>query len=258
MNYSNILFSKEDRVAIIRMNRPKAFNAINNETMYELKDCFEQIEKNDEIRVVILTGEGNKSFVAGADISYMKTMNVFEGESWSNLGQDIMNSIVNSSKIFIAAINGYALGGGCELALACDIRIASTNAKFGQPEVNLGIIPGFGGTQRLPKQVGKSMAKLLMLTGDMINANDALSRGLVDKVVPDEKLLSTTLEFAKNIANKPANCVSYIKLLVNISNEVSEGIGENLEAKCFGKCFSSQNQIEGMDAFLNKRKPCFK
>jgi len=257
MEYKNILLNEEEKVAVVTVNRPKALNALDEDTMNELRDCFAKIRENENIRSVVLTGAGEKAFVAGADIAYMSKMNPQEGRNWGKYGHETFNIIANLPKPVIAAINGFALGGGCEVAMACDIRIASDNAKFGQPEVNLGIIPGFAGTQRLTRIVGKGMAKFLMYTGDMIDANQAQSIGLVEKVVPKEELMNTAMDLAKKIANKPVTPILYIKQLVNGCDEFGQKTGEVLEGECFGMCFATEDQKEGMDAFLNKRKPIF-
>lgn len=258
MEYKNILLVKEGRVAIVTVNRPQALNALNEETMGELKDCFTRLGQDENIRAIVLTGAGEKAFVAGADIAYMVRMNSIEARNWGKYGQEVFSLIANLPKPVIAAVNGFALGGGCEIAMACDIRIAADNAKFGQPEINLGIIPGFAGTQRLTRLVGKGMAKLLIYTGDMIDANQALAVGLVEKVVAKEELLNTALDLAKKIAGKPVTPIVLAKELINACDEVGQKAGEVLEGECFGMCFSTEDQKEGMDAFLNKRKPNFK
>ncbi len=258
MDYKNILLVEEGRVAVITVNRPQALNALNEETMDELKDCFTRLGQDENIRAIVLTGAGEKAFVAGADIAYMARMNPIEARNWAKYGQGVFSMIANLPKPVIAAVNGFALGGGCEIAMACDIRIAADNAKFGQPEINLGIIPGFAGTQRLTRLVGKGMAKLLIYTGDMIDAHQALAMGLVEKVVAKEELLSTALDLAKKIAGKSVTPIVLAKELINACDEIGQKAGEVLEGECFGMCFSTEDQKEGMDAFLNKRKPNFK
>lgn len=258
MEYKNIILNKEGKIATITINRIQALNALNKETLAEIEDCFLELGQDEEIRAVILTGAGEKAFVAGADISYMKNMSPLEARTWSKYGQGVFSIIAKFPKPVIAAVNGFALGGGCELAMACDIRIASDNAKFGQPEINLGIIPGFAGTQRFTRLVGKGMAKLLIFTGDMIDANQALEIGLVEKVVPQEELLSAAGKLAEKITYKPAVAVALAKEVINSCDEVGQKEGESLEKECFGICFSTDDQVEGMDAFLSKRKPNFK
>lgn len=258
MEFKNILLTEEGHVAVVTVNRPQALNALNEETMTELKECFNMLGKKEDIRAIVLTGAGEKAFVAGADISYMAKMNPIEARQWAKYGHEVFNLIANLPKPVIAAVNGFALGGGCEIAMACDIRVAADNAKFGQPEINLGIIPGFAGTQRLTRLVGKGMAKLLIYTGDMIDANQALSIGLVEKVVPKDELMRVALELADKIASKPVAPIILAKELINACDEVGQKAGEVLEGECFGLCFSTEDQKEGMDAFLNKRKPNFK
>ncbi len=258
MEYKNILLIEDGQVAVVTVNRPQALNALNEETMTELKECFNMLGQKETIRAIVLTGAGEKAFVAGADISYMAKMNPIEARQWAKYGHEVFNLIANLPKPVIAAVNGFALGGGCEIAMACDIRIAADNAKFGQPEINLGIIPGFAGTQRLTRLVGKGMAKLLIYTGDMIDASQALSIGLVEKVVPKEELMKAALELANKIASKPVAPIVFAKELINACDEVGQKAGEVLEGECFGMCFATEDQKEGMDAFLNKRKPNFK
>ncbi|AAM23820.1 enoyl-CoA hydratase [Caldanaerobacter subterraneus subsp. tengcongensis MB4] len=257
MEYKNIEVKIEKGIATITINRPKALNALNTETLEELENVLEVLQNDDGVKVIVITGAGEKAFVAGADISEMKDMSVFEAKKFAELGQKVFRKIELVKKPVIAAVNGYALGGGCELALACDIRIASRNAKFGQPEVGLGIIPGFGGTQRLPRIVGVSKAKELIYTGDMIDAEEALRIGLISKVVEQDKLLEEAYGIAKKIMSKGLVAVSLAKEAINKSLEVDIDSGMEYEANAFAMCFGTQDQKEGMAAFLEKRAPKF-
>lgn len=257
MEYKNIEVKIEKGIATITINRPKALNALNTETLEELKNVLEVLQNDDGVKVIVMTGAGEKAFVAGADISEMKDMSVFDAKKFAELGQKVFRKIELMKKPVIAAVNGYALGGGCELALACDIRIASRNAKFGQPEVGLGIIPGFGGTQRLPRIVGVSKAKELIYTGDMIDAEEALRIGLISKVVEQDKLLEEAYGIAKKIMSKGLVAVSLAKEAINKSLEVDIDSGMEYEANAFALCFGTQDQKEGMAAFLEKRAPKF-
>lgn len=258
MAYTNIIVSEQGSISTVSINRPQVLNALNGETLTELQEYFTQLLTRRDIRAVIITGSGEKAFVAGADIAFMKEMNAMEGRDWGRFGQEIFLLLTKIPQIVIAAINGYALGGGCELAMACDIRIASENAKFGQPEIKLGIIPGFGGTQRLSKLVGKARAKLLICTGDIIGAQEACEIGLIEKVVPIDALITTALEIANKISEMPFASVMYAKQLINASDQLPELQGEIMEAECMGICFSTEDKKEGMSAFLEKRKPLFK
>jgi enoyl-CoA hydratase len=258
MNYNNLNIEIVDNLAILKINRPKALNALNKRTLTELEVAIDDLNTKKEIKVVIVTGEGNKAFVAGADISEMKAMNVKEAKEFSLLGHQVFNKIEDSSKIFIAAVNGYSLGGGCELALACDLRIAAENAKFGQPEINLGIIPGFGGTQRLTKIIGKPKALELILTAKNIDAKKAAELKLVNQVVETDKLISEAKSLAKKIAGKSSPIISLAKEAVNFALEHPVAEGSKYEANLFSNCFSTADQKEGMKAFLEKRKADFK
>lgn len=257
MAFENLLVDQEGDVALVYVNRPKALNALNAETLNELKQAFTELENNNDVKVIVLTGSGDKAFVAGADIAFMKDLDSLASREFSILGQDVFNSIENNKKPVIAAINGFTLGGGCELAMSCDIRIASEKAKFGQPEISLGIIPGFAGTQRLSRIVGKGRAKELILTGDMIDAQEAYRIGLVNKVVAPEQLLDTAKELAKKIASKGQVAVKLAKQVINEGLEMDSERSFSHEANFFGLCFSTQDQKEGMGAFLEKRKPNF-
>ena len=257
MTWTNIERSLKEGVATVTINRPKALNALNYDTLKELLHCFEEIGGNRDIHAVIITGSGEKAFVAGADISFMKDLEAIEAREFGKLGHEVMAVVENLPQPVIAAVNGFALGGGCELALACDIRLASENAKFGQPEVNLGVLPGFGGTQRLPRLVGKGHAAELLLSGKMINAEEACRIGLVNRVIAPEKLLEECISLAEMIAAKAPVAVRLCKEAVNNGLEMDLARGCGYEADLFGICFASRDQKEGMKAFLEKRAPQF-
>ena len=254
--FKNLLFENQDGLGILTMNRPAALNALNKETMDELCELLTAIKNDPSIKVVILTG-AEKSFVAGADIKEMLPMTAAEGQAWGRLGQTVFNMIENLPQPVIAAINGFALGGGCELAMSCDIRIASEKAKFGQPEVTLGIIPGFCGTQRLPRLVGKGVAKELTYTGDMIDAQEALRIGLVNKVTTPEELLPTAKAMAGRIMQRGQFAVQMAKVSINTGMNTDMETGSVLEASLFGVTCATEDKKEGMTAFVEKRKPAF-
>lgn len=257
MELKNVILEKEEHLAIVTINRPKALNALNSETLKDLDTVIEDLEKDSNIYAVILKGAGDKSFVAGADISEMKDLNEEQGKEFGILGNNVFLRLENLPKPVIAAISGFALGGGCELSMACDIRIASEKAKFGQPEAGLGITPGFGGTQRLARIVGAGRAKELIYTCDLIKADEAYRIGLVNKVVPVENLLDEAKAIAaKIIANAPI-AVKYCKDAINRGTQVSIDKAVIIEAEDFGKCFSSDDQKEGMSAFLERREKNF-
>lgn len=257
MVYQNLLFEKTDGIGIITVNRPKVLNALNKETMMELKDVVGKIAIDPEVAVVIITGSGDKSFVAGADIGEMRNLSAMEARVWSKYSQTVFNEIENLPKPVVAAVNGYALGGGCELAMSCDIRIASEKARFGQPEVQLGVIAAFAGTQRLPRLVGKGRAKELLFTGDQITATEAYRIGLVNKVVAGEELMSAAKELAKKIMSRGPIAVSLSKAAVNEGMDMDLESAQAYEAEVFGLCFSTTDQTEGMSAFTEKRKAQF-
>jgi enoyl-CoA hydratase len=255
MELKNISLEIKDKVGIVKMNRPEALNALNMETLLELSRAMHNLSfENENIRVIILTGEG-KAFVAGADIAEMKDMLPLKAREFSQLGQRVFHFIATQEKPVIAAVNGFALGGGCELALACDIRIASDKAKLGQPEINLGIIPGFAGTQRLSRLVGVAKAKELIFTGDMIDAPTALSIGLVNQVVPADQLMTVCLELANKIASKGPTAIKLAKTVINQGIQANLSTGSSYEKEAFGLCFATGEHKEGMSAFLEKRKP---
>jgi enoyl-CoA hydratase len=256
-NYQNLLFANDNGIGIITLNRPKALNALNAAIMYELNDLCEYLAQDKSVRSVIITGSGDKAFVAGADITEMQPMSAVEGRDWGKLGQSVFNKIENLPQPVIAAVNGFALGGGCELAMACDIRIASEKAKFGQPEVSLGIPPGFGGTQRLARLVGKGRAKELLYTGDMIDAAEAYRIGLVNKVVAPEELMAAAKAMAERIMSRAPVAVKVCKAAVNEGLDTDLETGVAYEAEVFGLCFATEDQKEGMAAFVEKRKANF-
>lgn len=255
--YNNLLYETSEKICVVTINRPKALNALNAETIYELGRLFEELGKDNAVKAVILTGSGDKSFVAGADITEMQKMTAIEGRNWGKTAQAVFSKIENLPKLVIAAVNGYALGGGCEIAMACDIRIASEKAKFAQPEVSLGIPPGFGGTQRLPRLVGKGRAKEMLFTGDMIDAAEAYRIGLVNKVTTPEELLPKATEMALKILSRAPLAVQVCKDAVNTGLNVDLESGIAYEAEVFGLCFATQDQKEGMSAFMEKRKAVF-
>ena len=257
MNLEFVSLQKEGRTAIIKISNPPALNALNSKILTELSLALHEAESDKEVYAIIITGEG-RSFVAGADIQEMSSLNPAEGEAFGKVGSDIFRSIEKSEKPVIAAVNGFALGGGCELAMACDIRIASDNAKFGQPEVGLGITPGFGGTVRMAKLIGPAKAKELIFTGRVIDAAEALSIGLVNKVVPAADILTSAIEMAKTIALKAPVAVRLSKKVINYATDYPTEESVTLENRLFGSCFGTLDQKEGMEAFLQKRKPEFR
>lgn len=255
--YANLLFENEGGIGIITVNRPKALNALNKATMQELSSLLDTIAQDVTVKVVIITGSGEKAFVAGADITEMQPMSAIEGRNWGKLGQSVFNKLENIPQPVIAAVNGFALGGGCELSMACDIRIASEKAKFGQPEVTLGITPGFAGTQRLARLVGKGRAKELLFTGEVINAAEAYRLGLVNKVAAPEELINVAKAMAQKImANAPV-AVQLCKAAVNEGLDIDLESGTAYEAEVFGLCFATSDQKEGMTAFVERRKASF-
>lgn len=251
---TNITFEKVNHTGIVTITRPKALNALNTETLRELDDIIDMVEQDKEIYALIITGAGEKAFVAGADISEMKDKNVTEGRQFGVLGNKIFRRIELLEIPTIAAVNGFALGGGCELSLCCDIRIASENAKFGQPEVSLGITPGFGGTQRLPRIIGAARAKELIYTGRTIKADEALQVGLVNKVVSGEELMKEANNMAEKIAANAPIAVRYCKTAINRGTQCDIDTGLMYESEVFGQCFSTEDQKDAMKAFVDKTK----
>ena len=247
----SVLYEVKGNVAIITIDRPEALNALNSDVLSELEKVVEQAEKDQDVYVLIITGAG-RAFVAGADIAQMKDLTAADGKAFSEHGNNVFSKIEMLSKPVIAAVNGFALGGGCELSLACDIRIASEKAKFGQPETGLGITPGFGGTQRLPRIVGLSKAKELIFTGEIIGAQEALRIGLVDHVVPGEELMKTTLEMAEKIAGRAQIAVRLSKDAINRGMQCDIDTGISIETMAIAICFSTEDQKDAMTAFVNK------
>jgi enoyl-CoA hydratase/carnithine racemase len=252
-----VLYEKKGSIAYVTVNRPKVLNALSHQTWTDLRTAFEEAQEDADVRGVILTGTGDKAFIAGADISELARVTAVEAEQSSSFGQAVLNLVENLGKPVIAAINGFALGGGCETAMACTIRIAAENAKFGQPEVKLGLLPGGGGTQRLPRLVGKGRALQLILSGEMINAAEAYRIGLVNQVVPAAELISRAEAILKQIfANGPI-AVRYSLEAVNKGLETSQAEGLSLEASFFGICAATDDKKEGTTAFLEKRPANF-
>lgn len=257
-DFQNIKFEKKNQIAYITIDRPKVLNALNMATMQELKQAFAAIKDDPEVRVAILTGAGEKAFVAGADIGELSQHTPVSAKEYTHQGQAIIDAIENLGKPVIACVNGFALGGGCELAMACTMRIASENAKLGQPEVKLGLIPGYGGTQRLPRLVGKGIALQLVLTGEMISAQEAHRIGLVNEVVPAGELIARAEALAaKIIANAPL-AIQYCIEAVNRGLDLPLADGLFLEATLFGVCCATEDKNEGTKAFLEKRPAQFK
>lgn len=257
MELKNVIFEKEANVAIVTINRPKALNALNSQTLNDLDKVLNVLGNDNTVYAIILTGAGEKAFVAGADIAEMKDLNENQGKEFSLLGNKIFRRFENLNKPVIAAINGFALGGGCELAMACDIRVASEKAKFAQPETSLGITPGFGGTQRLPRIVGEGKAKELIFTGDIIKADEALKIGLVNKVVNPEVLMDEAKSLANKIASNAPIAISLCKDAINRGIQVNIDKAIEIEVEDFGKCFSTEDQKEGMTAFMERRSKNF-
>lgn len=255
--YTNLIYERSGSIGIVSINRPKALNALNSETLSEIDSLFTDIAKDTSVKVVVIRGGGEKAFVAGADITEMQVMSAIEARNFGKLGQTVFNKIENLPQPVIAAINGFTLGGGCELAMACDIRIATEKSKFGQPEVLLGVTPGFAGTQRLPRLIGKGNAKELLFVGDMIDAKEAFRMGLINKIVPVEELMTVVIAMAEKIASRAPIAVQLCKAGVNEGLDVDLESGTAYEAEIFGLCFSTADQKEGMTAFVEKRQPSF-
>jgi len=257
LKLDNVLYDKKGAIAYVTLNRPKVLNALNGRTWEDMRTAFEAAQTDPEVRGIILTGAGDKAFIAGADINELANVSAVEAEESSRYGQSVLDLIENLGKPVIAAINGFALGGGCETAMACTIRIASENARFGQPEVALGLLPGGGGTQRLPRLVGKGRALQLILTGGMISAQEAYRIGLVNEVVAPADLITKSEAILGQIfANAPL-AVKYSLEAVNKGLETSQAEGLSLEASYFGLCAGTEDKKEGTSAFLLKRKPKF-
>jgi len=258
MELKNVIYEKSEGVAVITINRPEVLNAFNAETINEILKCLEDAEKDENVRAVILTGAGSKAFSAGADIKAMKGMTPLKARQLSKMGYRLCKALENLEKPVIAAINGYALGGGLEVAMSCDLRIAAETAKMGQTEINIGLIPGWGGTQRLTRLVGKAFAKEMVFTGKMIDAKTAYEKGLVNKVVPPERLMEEAKSLAKELAGKAPVALKLCKMLIDKGLETDLDTALALETEAFGVVASTEDLQEGVSAFLEKRKPEFK
>ena len=253
LNLENVAYAKKGPIAYVTLNRPKVLNALNTKTWQDLKTAFEDARDDAAVRGVILTGAGDKAFIAGADISEITQLTAVEAEKSSAFGQSVLDLVENLGKPVIAAVNGFALGGGCETAMACTIRIAVENAKFGQPEVKLGVIPGGGGTQRLPRLVGRGRALQIILTGEMISAQEAFRIGLINEVVPATDLITRAETILKQIFSNAPLAVKYSLEAVSKGLETSQTEGLSLEASLFGLCAGTEDKKEGTQAFLQKR-----
>jgi enoyl-CoA hydratase len=257
MPFANLLLDHDDEIAVVTVNRPRVLNALDRETMGELRQVALDLRHDDTVRSVIITGAGEKAFVAGADIAELARLGPTAGRAYVASGQHVLELLENLGKPVIAAVNGFALGGGCELAMACTLRVASESARFGQPEVKLGLIPGYGGTQRLARLVGKGRALDLLLTGRTIDAGEALSMGLVNRVVPAANLMAEARSLARLVTANGPLAVRYAIEAVNRGLEVSLSDGAFLEATLFGMALATDDAREGTSAFLEKRKPAF-
>jgi enoyl-CoA hydratase/carnithine racemase len=257
LTLANVLYEKKGAIAYVIVNRPKVLNALNTPTWKDLRTAFEDAQNDAAVRGVILTGAGNKAFIAGADISELAHATAIDAERSSRFGQAVLDLIENLGKPVVAAVNGFALGGGCETAMACTIRIAVESAKFGQPEVALGLLPGGGGTQRLPRLVGKGRALQLILSGEMISAQEAYRIGLVNEIVPAADLIGRAEAILKKIGSNAPVAVKFSLEAVNKGLETSQGEGQLLEASYFGLCAGTEDKKEGTSAFLEKRAPQF-
>lgn len=256
-DFDNVLLETEENITLVTINRPESMNSLNTKTLNELLKVLRKVGSDEGVKCVILTGSGNKAFVSGADIDELVDKSVEEAIEFSELGHEVLRKLETMSIPSIAAVNGHALGGGNELALACDIRIAAEGAKFGQPEIKLGIVPGFGGTQRLPKEVGSAVAAEMILTGGEIKADEAHEIGLVNEVVPRNRVMERSKELARKIASKSKISIQTSKDLINASIETSLETGLERERKEFGRLFDTKDQKEGMQAFLEGREPHF-
>lgn len=255
--YENLLVEKTPPCAVVTVNRPKVLNALNRKTVEELDCAFFELGKDPEVKAIVLTGAGEKSFIAGADINELATYDATGGAAFAKHGQSVLDRIENLGKPVIAAIGGYALGGGCEIAMACHIRIASRKARLGQPEINLGVIPGFGGTQRLARLIGEGRAMELVLTGDPIDAEEAYRLGLLNRVTAPEELMSVAMELARKIAGKGALALRYAMEALHRGLQGTLAEGLNREANLFGLCCATEDKLEGTRAFLEKRPAKF-
>jgi enoyl-CoA hydratase len=258
MEYKNIIFQVEGGVALLTFNRPKALNAMDSETMTELAAAVAVCKNDDNIKVLVLTGGGDKAFVAGADIAQMQNLRPKDALAFMELGHETMRSLETMSKPSIAAVNGFALGGGTEIAMSCDMRFASEKARFGQPEILIGLIPGWGGTQRLPRLIGMGRAKEIILGGEQVDAKRAYEIGLVNRVYPADQLMPETMKFAQKMATLPGFALKMAKHSMNYGYDLALDNANRLETECCAQCFSTDDQKEGMSAFLEKRKPAYK
>jgi enoyl-CoA hydratase len=257
MAYENLLVERDDAVLIVTFNRPAVLNALNAQTLDEFAAVIDDVRRDDGVRVVVITGAGEKSFIAGADINELAVQTPVAGREHARKGQALFDRVERLGKPVIAAVNGFALGGGCELAMACTMRLASDTAKFGQPEINLGLLPGYAGSQRLPRLVGRGRALELLLTGAMISADEAFRIGLVNRVVPAAKLMEEARTIARTIATKPPVAVRYILEAVASGLDMSFADAQDYEATLFGLVATTEDMREGTRAFLEKRKPTF-
>jgi enoyl-CoA hydratase len=257
MDFQHILVEKKGRIGVLTINRPQKLNALNTEVVREISSAFDGLGEDPEVRVIVITGAGDKAFIAGADISEMQEMTPLQAMEFSREGQKTVRAIERSDKIVIAALNGYTLGGGLELSMACDLRIASETARMGQPEIKIGVIPGWAGTQRLARLVGKTKAKELILTGDMITAAEGEKIGLVNKVVPPEKLTEEVMNIAETLSKLGRFSLGAAKHAIDDGFEVDFEKGQEIERQFFALCFAHPDQKEGMNAFLAKRPPTF-
>ncbi|MGH9397873.1 MAG: enoyl-CoA hydratase/isomerase family protein [Terriglobia bacterium] len=257
MSYETLLYETRDGISTITLNRPDKLNALNHTVLRELRHCFESIETDVSVRAVIITGAGDRAFAAGADVKELASLDANAGKEAARRGQRVFELIENLGKPVIAAIRGYALGGGCELAMACTLRIAAESARFGQPEVKLGLVPGYGGSQRLPRLVGKGRALEMILTGEPVSAQEAYRIGLVNRVVADADLMATVQAVARKIISQAPVAVKLALEAVHHGMELTEREGEMLEATLFGLCCNTQDMKEGTQAFLEKRPPRF-
>jgi enoyl-CoA hydratase len=258
MAYENILFEKDGAVGLLKVNRPKSLNALNPATVREIAACLEEVRQDQSIRCLIITGEGDRAFIAGADIAAMVSMTALEGKAFSAMGQSTLRTLEELPIPVIAAVNGFALGGGTELALACDLIIAADKARFGQPEINLGVIPGFGGTQRLARRIGLPRARELIYSGDMIDAEAALRYGLANKVVPLADLMTEAKALANKLAAKPPVAIRQAKAAINAGIDMDLDNACRFENEAFTLTFATADKVEGMKAFLEKRPANFK
>lgn len=258
MSYNNIIVESADGISTITFNRPNALNALNSALLDELDHALQEIAANEDIRVLVLTGTGQKAFVAGADITELAKLDTLSAKVFINKGLSVINRLTELSIPVIAAVNGFALGGGLEISMACDFIYASASARFGQPEINLGLIPGYGGTQRLPRIIGIGPAKELLLTGRMVSADEAHRMGIVNRVLPPEELMSEAMTTAKEMAAKGKVALRAIKQAVNFGLNVDLATGLRIETDAFSICLASSDAKEGTSAFLEKRKPQFK